>query len=64
MPKPARILCSFGAHRFENWEYWQDDRGGQPPDHHICFQYGVCQHSSKRVATLDVFLNNYQNRVD
>ena len=43
MPKPARILCSFGAHRFENWEYWQDESGQQPHDHHICFQYGVCQ---------------------
>ena len=38
MPKPGRILCYFGAHRFENWEYWQDDHGSQPPDHHNCFQ--------------------------
>jgi len=48
MPKPARILCSFGAHRFENWEYWQDDQGLQPPDHHMCFQYGVCQRCGAR----------------
>ena len=45
MPKltPTRPLCFLGIHRMDSWEYWQDDSGRQPSDHHMCFQYGACQ---------------------